>query len=183
MKQKQYSVSLVYQKQTSSEFLFVLKAMIVHASSEAEALGIGIKLVDKELKGYSLGLKTVVEVRQENHKMRVCYIAHPIGGDVVGNLKKIDAIVRQINLEEPDVVPFVPYYADIMAMDDAVQAERLRGMANDREFFERGTMDEVRVYGDRISVGVAEEIRMALAAGIPVVPMNKAVYDEYYNRK
>ena len=64
-----------------------------------------------------------------------------------------------------------------------MKAKELSISTTIREFFERGTMDEVRVYGDRISVGVAEEIRMALAAGIPVVPMNKAVYDEYYNRK
>jgi hypothetical protein len=113
----------------------------------------------------------------------IAYIAHPIGGDVTANLKRIDAIVRQINLEEPDVVPFVPYYADIMAMNDAVANERIRGMRNDAEFFQRHTMDEVRVYGDQISAGVANEIKMALIAGIPVVPMNKAVYDEYYNRK
>lgn len=113
----------------------------------------------------------------------ISYIAHPIGGDVPGNLKKIDAIVRQINLEEPDVVPFVPYYPDIAAMNDANPWERARGMRNDAEFFKRHTMDEVRVYGDRISEGVANEIRMAKENGIPVIPMNKAVYDEYYNRK
>lgn len=114
---------------------------------------------------------------------KIIYLCHPIGGDVEGNLKKIDAIVRQINLEEPAVVPFVPYYADIKAMNDAIPWERARGMINDMEFFKRHTMDEVRVYGDRISAGVAEEIRMAQDEGIPVVPMNKAVYDEYYNRK
>lgn len=113
----------------------------------------------------------------------ISYICHTIGGDVEGNLKKIDAIVRQINLEEPDVVPFVPYYADIKAMNDAIPLERDRGMRNDAEFFKRHTMDEVRVYGDRISAGVANEIRMAQEEGIPVVPMNKAIYDEYYNRK
>lgn len=114
----------------------------------------------------------------------IAYIAHPIGGDVAGNLKKIDAIVRQINLEEPDVVPFVPYYSDVAgAMDDSIAAERSRGIRNNMEFFKRHTMDEVRIYGDRISAGVAEEIKMAQEEGIPVIPMNKAVYDEFYNRK
>lgn len=114
--------------------------------------------------------------------MRIAYIAHPISGDVAGNLKKIDAIVRQINIEEPNVVPFVPYYADIMAMNDAIPQERERGIQNDMEFFKRKTMDELRVYGDRISSGVAAEIKAAHENGIPVIPMNKPIYVEYYHK-
>jgi hypothetical protein len=33
--------------------------------------------------------------------MIVAYICHPISGDIHGNLKKIVAIARKINLEEP----------------------------------------------------------------------------------
>ena len=116
--------------------------------------------------------------------MKITYIAHPIGGDVAGNLKKIDAIIRQINLEEPDVVPFVPYYSDVAgAMDDSVLVERARGIKNNEEYFRRRTMDEMRVYGDRISAGVAGEIDLCNKYGIPVVPMNKAVYDQCYANK
>lgn len=32
--------------------------------------------------------------------MKVVYITHPISGDIKGNLKKIEAMGRQINLEE-----------------------------------------------------------------------------------
>lgn len=40
--------------------------------------------------------------------MKTAYIAHPVSGDVKGNVEKIIAIVRHINLTEPDIVPFVP---------------------------------------------------------------------------
>ncbi len=60
--------------------------------------------------------------------MRIAYIAHPIGGDVKNNLASIRKIVREINLFEADTVPFVPYYADVVSMDDNVKSERERGL-------------------------------------------------------
>jgi hypothetical protein len=38
--------------------------------------------------------------------MKVAYIAHPIKGDVESNLAEIRDIVRNINLNQPDVVPW-----------------------------------------------------------------------------
>ena len=63
--------------------------------------------------------------------MIVAYIAHPIGGDVINNLKKIEAIGRQINLSEPNVIPFAHYYFDCNTLDDNNQEERERGIKND----------------------------------------------------
>lgn len=112
--------------------------------------------------------------------MKIVYIAHPIGGDVEGNLKKILAIVRQINLTEPDVVPFVPYFVDCHALNDGVPEERDRGIKNDREFFIRRVFDELRLYGDRISPGMSAEIDLAKEFGIAVVPMTEEIADKYY---
>ena len=113
--------------------------------------------------------------------MRIAYIAHPIGGDVAGNLKKIDAIVRNINLTEPDVVPFVPYYSDVAgAMDDSMPTEGERGIRNNNEFFIRRNIDVVRLYGDRISPGMITEIKLAKHYCIPIVPMTEQTMDEYY---
>lgn len=101
--------------------------------------------------------------------MKIAYIAHPVGGDVTGNLEKIRAIVRKINLEEPRVVPFVPYYADCVAMDDSVPAERARGFKNNYAFFRKGMVDELRIYGEHISPGMKKEIEWAHMNRIPVV--------------
>jgi len=78
-----------------------------------------------------------------------------------------------INMEEPDVVPFVPYYADCIALTDSIPEHRTRGIKNDVELFNRRVMDEVRLYGDKISKGMRGEIELAIELGISVVPMTK----------
>ena len=112
--------------------------------------------------------------------MKIVYIAHPISGDVEGNLQKIRAISRFINLNYPDVVPFAPYFLDCIALDDDKPEERERGMRNDREFFERQVIDELWLYGDRISSGMSVEIAMAIKQGIPIVPMSEGTGKQYY---
>lgn len=113
--------------------------------------------------------------------MKIAYIAHPIGGDVPGNLKKIDSIIRCINLEEYDVVPFAPYYSDVAgAMMDSIPSERHRGMLNNEQHFRRKTFDVLRLYGDRISPGMADEITLAKHYGIPIVPMTEETTTAYY---
>lgn len=100
--------------------------------------------------------------------MRIVYIAHPIGGDVENNLADLRRIIRKINLEQPVVVPFVPYYADIVSLDDNVPLERERGIKNDIAILESGIVDEVWLTGERISSGMAAEKIKAEQLGIPV---------------
>jgi hypothetical protein len=45
--------------------------------------------------------------------MKIVYIAHPISGDIKGNLEKIRLIVRGLNLENIDIVPFAPVLAGL----------------------------------------------------------------------
>ena len=101
--------------------------------------------------------------------MKITYIAHPVSGDVVGNIEKILDIVRKINMEEPETVPFVPYLADLYALDDSIPAERERGIKNGVEIIRRGIPDEIRLYGNRISNGMEAERKAGIAAGIPIV--------------
>jgi len=103
--------------------------------------------------------------------MKIAYIAHPVGGDVKGNIKKIIAIARHINLTEPDVVPFVPYLIDLYSLDDNVPSERQRGIKNSIAVFDRYIIDEVRLYGTRISEGMEFEIGDAISRKIPIIPM------------
>lgn len=119
--------------------------------------------------------------KRNQSKMIIAYICHPIAGDVSENLMRIREIVRKINLTELDVVPFVPYYSDARAMDDNVIPERRRAIKNTEEIFRRGIIDEVRLYGPRISAGMDNEIRLALQLGIKVV--NKSSDFEYDETK
>lgn len=101
--------------------------------------------------------------------MKIVYIAHPISGDIKGNLEKIRLIVREINLKMPDVVPFAPYWLDCHALDDTVKAERERGIMNDIALFKKGFIDEVWLMGNRISAGMLYEKELAEKLGIKVI--------------
>lgn len=112
--------------------------------------------------------------------MKVAYIAHPISGDVKGNLKLIESIGRKINIEEPDTVPFAPYFFDCHCLDDDIHKERVRGILNNRELFKKGFIDELRLYGNRISSGMMHEISLAKELGIEIKPMTEETRIEFY---
>lgn len=114
--------------------------------------------------------------------MRIAYIAHPVSGDINGNLRRIEKIIRKINLEESDVVPFAHYFVDCYALDDDVEKERRRGIRNDKAIMKRGVVDEIRLYGDRISEGMADEVELAHKLGIKVIPMTDQTEEEYFLR-
>jgi hypothetical protein len=102
--------------------------------------------------------------------MKIAYIAHPISGNILQNLGKIISIVRAVNLEHPDVVPLVPYFTDILALDDNIPAERQRGINNDIAILRSGVVNELWVYGNwQESKGCKAEIELARECGISVV--------------
>lgn len=110
--------------------------------------------------------------------MKVVYIAHPIGGDVSGNIEKINAIVRHLNLSDFSIVPFVPYLSDLLTLDDNDWAERQRGILNSKALFKRGVIDEVWLYGGRISAGMMAEIELAKSLNIPVIDKDNCLKEQ-----
>ena len=110
--------------------------------------------------------------------MKIAYIAHPIGGDVKNNIDKVIAICRQINLNEPDTVPFVPYLSDLYALDDNIPNERNRGIKNGLTILDCNIVTEVRLYGDKISFGMRQEVNRAFENGIKVVAMTKETKEQ-----
>lgn len=100
--------------------------------------------------------------------MKIAYIAHPVSGDVEGNIEKILKIVRTINLEDPDTVPFVPYLSDLLALDDNKPEERERGIKNDIHILKSGMVNQIRLYGDKISDGMRAELNLAKELGIEI---------------
>lgn len=111
--------------------------------------------------------------------MKIVYIAHPISGDITGNLKKIVKIGREINLSEPNVIPFAPYFFDCYCLDDTIPAERQRGIKNDTEWFKKDVISELRLYGDRISNGMRAEIDICKKEGISIRAMTKGTNEQY----
>ena len=113
--------------------------------------------------------------------MKIAFIAHPIRGDVLANLRRIAAIGREINKNEPDVIPFAPHFFDCHCLCDEVGHERERGMRNGRYLLRM--VDELRLYGDHISPGMQEEIQICVEAGILVIPMTEGTTRDFFGEK
>jgi hypothetical protein len=105
--------------------------------------------------------------------MKIVYIAHPIGGDVQGNVKKLQEIYREITLTEPTVVPFIPYLASVQSLNDDDPRERKLGFDHNFQFFVQNVISEVWLYGSHVSKGMEEEISWARMLGLPVVAMSE----------
>ena len=106
--------------------------------------------------------------------MKIAYIAHPVSGDIAGNIEKILAIVKRINLERTDVVPFAPYIMDLLCLDDNDPEQRTRGISNDIAILRSGLVDELWIYGPKITGGMQAEIDLAWELNIPVLVMDPA---------
>lgn len=103
--------------------------------------------------------------------MKIVYIAHAISGDIEGNLADLRRIVRKINIEHADVVPLVPYYSDVVSLDDTIPAERERGIKNDIEIINSGLIEEMWLTGNRLSNGMYHEMELAKSLNIPVIDL------------
>ena len=94
---------------------------------------------------------------------KIIYIAHKIAGDIQNNINKVLAIVKELNLSDPTIVPFAPYIVDLQALDDTIPEQRKRGMANNKAYFESGMIDELWIYSE-VSAGIKQEIEWASKA-------------------
>lgn len=108
---------------------------------------------------------------------KVVYIAHPIGGDVNANIVRVCRIYEWVAQHNPRLVPFAPYIATVLAMDDNIPACRELGISHDMELFERKVFDEVWLFGGRISAGMQHEIDKAKSLGIPVIDFTAVKLD------
>ena len=101
---------------------------------------------------------------------KLVYIAHPVSGNIKSNLESIIKIGRDINLNDSNVIPFVPYFFDLQCLDDNIPNERNKGIENNSHYFNSSIIDELWLYGKTISRGMNEEIKLALKNDIPVIP-------------
>ena len=100
--------------------------------------------------------------------MKTVFIAHPISGDIDGNVKKVLAICERIHTKE--LVPVAPYLVSLQYLNDEVVEDRELGIEANLECFRRRYVDELWLFGDRISEGMKGEIALAKELNIPIVP-------------
>ena len=111
--------------------------------------------------------------------MKICYICHPISGDVTGNIAKLKRIIRDESLKDNQVLPFAPYLVDLLTLHDDRPEERALGISHNTEIFTRKLIDEVWLYGEKISSGMWHEIKLAWSFGIPVMAKTEATSQAY----
>jgi hypothetical protein len=111
------------------------------------------------------------------------YIAHPIGGDIVRNMRLVEDECGRIFKSMPEIQPLAPYLMVLKFLDDGNPADRLRGTSYNREFFRSRFIDELWLFGDKISAGMWQEILWAREFGIPVIAMTRATQLELIRRE
>ena len=103
--------------------------------------------------------------------LRVVYLAHPVSGDVPGNLARARRWLAWAIAAHADVAPIAPWITQCEVQDDAHEKQRARGLRDDCAVVAR--CDELWLVGGRISAGMRLERVAAEDAGVLVVDLTR----------
>jgi len=95
---------------------------------------------------------------------RLIYVASPLRGEYEKNMAKARQYCKYVT--DQGFIPYAPHLLFTQFMDDTIPEEREAGMAMGREMLKR--CDELWVFGETISEGMAAEIELAKELGIPI---------------
>ncbi len=110
---------------------------------------------------------------------KTVFIAHAISGDVESNIKKVIQICKAIHSEE--IIPVFPSFTWRQYLPENDSTKYRAGLVN-HEYFRRGMIDEVWLYGPKITEGMLKEINLAISYEIPVIPKNKVLKEQLFKR-
>ena len=106
---------------------------------------------------------------------KLIYIASPYAGDVEKNIEFARAACRHCMAQGN--VPVAVHLLYPQMLDDSNPEERALGLELGREVLAR--CDELHVYGEQISSGMAAEISLAWEMNIPVTTVaSKLVFEQ-----
>lgn len=115
----------------------------------------------------------VIDIEKSNRApvpRQVWYMAHPVGGDVTGNLERADRWLTFLRRGFPDIAVIAPWIASIKAGEnDADPEQRERGLLDAVAVC--GRCDAIVLTGGRVSAGMEREARAARNAGATVMDM------------
>lgn len=106
--------------------------------------------------------------------MKVVYLIHPIDtvGEIENNIISLSQIIKKINLNRPDIIPFCPYFADVSILDMNNKEHLNRAGNNDIEICHRMKFDEIWIVGDyHMKKHKQIMFNMARQFNVPVVDM------------
>jgi len=97
--------------------------------------------------------------------VKIIYVCSPLRGDISGNIAKAKQYCRAVALGGD--MPIAPHIYCTAFLDDTMPNERAAGMKIGIELLR--FCDELRIYGDTISEGMAAEMAEAERRGIPII--------------
>lgn len=107
-------------------------------------------------------------------KRPVIYLAHPLGGDVPGNVRNALRWLRFAMETHPDWCVIAPWLAAVASgADDDEPNARVRGLLDAVEIV--GRCDGILLCGGRISSGMQQELDAALARRLAVYDLSHHV--------
>jgi hypothetical protein len=98
---------------------------------------------------------------------KTIFIGHPISGDLEKNIRRVLEICSKIHTK--NIIPVAPYLISLQYLNDELIEDRKLGMEANHECFYRKYVDELWLFGDRISEGMKKEIALAYELGIPII--------------
>jgi hypothetical protein len=101
--------------------------------------------------------------------MPIVYICSPLRGDIERNIKK--AIGYSRFAYSKGFIPLAPHVIFTTFLDEEIPEERLAGMEMGKKLLT--ICDELWVFGDKISEGMAAEIKKAKSLGLTVKRFNE----------
>lgn len=102
-------------------------------------------------------------------KLSTAYVAHPLSGDLVGNVTRVRMWLRFLLEAEPDVAFGCPWLPYVEVLDDGVPAHRARGLRDCLAFVPK--FDGIVLVGGKISSGMRLELDVAETAGLWVADL------------
>ena len=110
-------------------------------------------------------------------KKKVVFIAHPVSGDILGNVKRVLEICKSVHTK--DIIPVAPYISSLQYLNDDITEDRELGIEANLEAFHRNYIDELWLFGERISKGMKQEILLAQELGIPIIPQTDGTRQDF----
>lgn len=101
----------------------------------------------------------------------VIYVCSPFAGDMEGNARRAERYCRFV--WSRGGIPLAPHLLFPRFMDDTNEKEREAGLHMGRKLL--ALCDEMWVFGDRISTGMAAEIAEAAGRFIPIYHLDDAM--------
>jgi hypothetical protein len=114
-------------------------------------------------------------------KKKIIFVAHPIAGDVEENMKKVLTLCEKIH--NSGFIPIAPYIVSLQYLNDTITEDRELGIEVNSLFFEKKFIDELWLFGNKISRGMWGEIKLARKFNIPIVAKTKNLKQELLGKK